>query len=206
MWPRVMSQSRSSMRRHARLRRRRRRRVTALAAAITILPAAARAADFYWVNAGGGWNDPVNHWSPTPSGNPGPLAPGAGDNAFITAAEPTPYNVVYTNPGFTAKLASLTLDDVASAVVSLSQSVDYLAASTAYIGRDGSAHAQQSGSGTSAFGTLFLGYNAAAGGTWSLSDSAQLTTTTSFIGYGGHGAFNQHGGTYAVASALVVGG
>ena len=86
------------------------------------------------------------------------------------------------------------------------QSAGKLSASNNYIGNSGTGLFAQSGGTNSISGTLYLGYNAGANGTYSLGGTGQVSAPTEYIGYNSAAAaaFQQTGGTNT-ATYLTVG-
>ena len=72
-----------------------------------------------------------------------------------------------------------------------------LSVPTEYIGSSGVGTLSQSGGTNTVSGTLYLGYNAGASGTYNLSGTGQLTAPTEYVGYASTAAatFQQTGGT-----------
>ena len=80
-----------------------------------------------------------------------------------------------------------------------------------YLGNSGSGTFIQSGgtnrySGSASNGSLYLGYNSASSGSYSLSDSGILFAGNEYTGYSGSGTFTQSGGTNTVTSVFALGG
>jgi fibronectin-binding autotransporter adhesin len=67
-----------------------------------------------------------------------------------------------------------------------------------YVGNNSTASFNQSGGSNFVVGTLALGYNAGASGTYILSGAGLLGASAEVIGYSGSGNFNQSGGTNTV--------
>ena len=64
---------------------------------------------------------------------------------------------------------------------------------------------QQSAGSTTIAGTLWLGFDSSAQGTYTLSGTGQLAAGTEYVGYYGSGTFNQSGGTHTVTDTLNIG-
>lgn len=157
-----------------------------------------QAADKNWVCDNDSWDNPAC-WSPTGQ-------PLHGDDAYLTQTDDVDRIVTYSNNiNPVLDLNSLTINATGSGTMTLSQSLDSLAATTEYIGYDGTGTFTQTG-GDNIVNDLYLGYLETGNGTYNLSGTGRLLADREIISRHGSGTFNQAGGTneanyIAIASA-----
>ena len=157
----------------------------AFSCAIVLNPLQSLADDKYWACGSDSW-DQSSCWSPAGQ-------PVTGDSAFLTQSDSTDRVVTYANAiSPTPVLNSLTVDATGSGTMELYLGQD-LSALDEYIGYDGIGTATQTGGANSHSGSMYLGYNSNATGTYNLS-AGTLEGSPLYIGYNGTGVFNQYGG------------
>ena len=89
-----------------------------------------------------------------------------------------------------AALAGLTVNDPASG-----QSGGSLSTANEYVGNGGTGSFAHSAGSNSLSGNLYLGYNSADSGSYTLSGTGALSAGNAYVGYSGTGTFNQSAGT-----------
>ena len=89
--------------------------------------------------------------------------------------------------------SSLTVNDSTSGITGGTLSLSYQ-----YVGSGGTGRFTHSG-GSAGVASLYLGYNAADSGTYSLSGAGTLSTNSEYVGYSGAGSFTQSGGSNSVS-------
>ena len=155
----------------------------ALAVALLCLAPPAPAATKTWIGGTGQWNTAGN-WSP--SGQPV-----AGDDALLTQSDATDRIVTYyntTNPS--DMLNSLKIDATGAGTITLDMPNNHgLKATTEYVGYGGTAAVTQS-AGTNNAATLYLGYNSAGNGTYTITGGTLASSGYQYIGYSGTGTLN----------------
>ncbi|MCX5653957.1 MAG: hypothetical protein NTY65_04820, partial [Planctomycetota bacterium] len=158
----------------------------AFLAALLCLAPAATAADKYWTDGTGQW-DTSGNW--TPSGQPL-----AGDFVNLTQSDTTDRTVTYYNTlNPSDVLTSLTIDATGAMTLNMPNSHD-LSVTTEYVGYSGKGAVTQS-AGTNSAATLYLGYNAAGNGSYTITGGTLSSSSVRYIGYSGTGTLNiQNGG------------
>ncbi len=169
----------------------------ALTVALLFLAPPAAGATKTWADGTGQWNTSGN-WSP--SGQPQ-----AGDDVLLTQTDATTRTVTYyntTNP--TAVLKSLKIDATGTGTMTLNMPNNHaLNVTTEYVGYDGKGFVTQS-AGTDNAATLYLGYNAAGNGTYTLTGGTLSSSGSQYIGYAGKGTLSiQNGGQVSDAAGYL---
>lgn len=159
----------------------------ALAAAL-LAPLPAESATKNWLCTNNFW-DIAGCWS-------GGTVPVAGDQAFVTPVGGSNTTLRLDNLSGTQAAASLDLNSLTGAVVSLQQSGGTLNISSQVVVGNTGTGTVNLGGGTLNAGQVRLGNVAGASGSFSLSSVGVLNSSSVLVGTAGNGSFDQLGGTH----------
>ena len=167
-----------------------------LGLALTTTTFSAQAAEKYWsyTDCGTDWWD-YNCWSAT-FGGPldGTAQPVAGDNVYLYNASDVDYSVYYWNTAYpSAVLNSLTINAIGTGTMTLSQTKDNLDTLGEIVGDTGSGAVDQTGGTHSVTNSLVLGNTASGSGSFTVSNTATLSSGTLYVGNSGAGTLNIDG-------------